>query len=356
MKAAICKEFQAPLVIEDIDIAEPVAGQVAVDIAACAICHSDLSYADGIWGGTPPIVLGHEAAGTITKATAGTGFEPGDKVLVTLIRACGACPACAGGQPTSCGEAWNAPPSPLSQNGAPVGQGMSTGAFAEKVVVDHSQLIKLPNDISFEAASLLACGVITGMGAVVNTAKIPAGSTVVVIGAGGVGLNSIQGAAIMGASKVIAVDVEKEKLDAAYEFGATDALLSSDTLASDIKALTAGQGADFVFVTVGAPQIFSAAPDYLAAGGALVMVGMPASGAMAQYEPANIAALNQRLLGSRMGQTVLARDIPWLLELYRQGRLKLDELITGRYPLSEINAAFADTRTGKSRRNVIVFE
>jgi len=356
MKAAVCRAFKAPMTIESIEIAAPGRGQVAVDISACAICHSDISYVDGIWGGNLPLVLGHEAAGTVTAAGPGARFSPGDRVLVTLIRACEACPACARQQPTSCDEAWNATPSPLSQHGKMIGQGMSTAAFAEKVVVHQSQVAKLSGDIAFDTASLLACGVITGVGAVKNTAQMEPGATVAVIGAGGVGLNTIQGAALLGASKVIAVDLAPEKLEAAYDFGATDALLSGGDTAQQIKKLTGGRGADYVFVAAGIAPLYTAATEYLAPGGAIVMVGMPPSGAMAEYEPANLAAMNQRLLGSRMGQTVLDRDIPRLIGLYQEGRLKLDELISGRYALEEINAAIADTRTGISRRNVICFE
>lgn len=355
MKAAICREFKAPLTIEDISIADPGPNEVAVDIAACAICHSDLSYADGIWGGAPPIVLGHEAAGTVTAAGPGASAKPGDRVLVTLIRSCGECPACAGGVPTSCDQAWSAPNSPLSQNGEPIGKGLNTGAFAEKVVVDQSQIITLPDDMPFDIASLLACGVITGVGAVTNTARVQPGQTVAIIGAGGVGLNTIQGAALAGASTIIAVDITQQKAEAAREFGATECFLADDALGDNVRAATNGRGVDYVFVTVGAPTVFNSAPSLLAASGALVMVGMPPSGAMAEYEPATIAAMNQSLLGSRMGQTVLPRDIPWLIDMYRQGRLKLDELITGRYPLEQINEAFADTRAGASRRNVIIF-
>ncbi len=356
VKAAVCRAFGTPMKIEEVQIAEPNPGQVAVDIAACAICHSDISYADGIWGGKLPMVLGHEAAGTVTSAASGTGYSAGDRVLVTLLRSCGTCPACSGGQLTSCDQIWTPPPSPLSQDGSPVAQGLGTAAFAQKVVVDHSQLIKLPSDMPFATASLLACGVITGVGAVTNTAKLPPGANAVVIGAGGVGLNTVQGAAIAGAARIIAVDITQEKLDAALEFGATDGLLAGDDVAKKIRDMTGGRGADYVFVTVGAPPVFNEAPDYLAIGGAMVMVGMPPSGAMAEYEPAKIAANNQRLLGSRMGQTVLARDVPWLIDLYRQGRLKLDELISGRYALAEINEAIADTRKGLSRRNIILIE
>jgi len=357
VKAAICREFGAPITIEDLELASPGPGQIAVKTAACAICHSDIAYAQGKWGGTLPAVYGHEAAGTITDVGAGVkGFSKGDRVLVTLIHACGTCPSCAGGQPTSCDHGWDPIPSPISEKGSEVVQGMKTGGFAEHMVIDQSQCIKLPDDIELDVASLLACGVITGVGAVTNSAKLKPGQTAVVIGAGGVGLNTIQGCAIAGASQIIAVDLAEEKLDAAQDFGATHALLASDTLDETVRSLTNGRGVDYVFVTVGAPQVFQSAPDLLAAGGAMIMVGMTGIDDEVTYKPVNLAAMNQSLVGSRMGQTVLSRDIPWLLQLYRDGRLKLDELISNRYKLEEINEAFKDTQKGVSRRNVIVFD
>jgi len=357
MRAAVCREFGNSLTIENFEIAAPGQGQIAVKTAACAICHSDIAYAQGKWGGTLPAVYGHEASGTVTEVGDGINhIKPGDRVLVTLIHACGTCPACAGGQPTSCDHAWDDLSSPISQNREEVFQGMKTGGFAENMVVDQSQCIKLPDDIDLDVASLLACGVITGVGAVTNTAKLQPGQTAVVIGAGGVGLNTIQGCVIAGASQVIAVDLSEEKLDAAQEFGATHAILAGDALFETIRSLTNGRGVDYVFVTVGVPQVFQSAPDLLAAGGAMIMVGMTGLDDEVIYKPVNVAAMNQSLVGSRMGQTVLSRDIPWLLQLYRDGRLKLDELVSNRFTLDQINEAFDDTKKGISRRNVIVFD
>jgi Zn-dependent alcohol dehydrogenase len=206
-----------------------------------------------------------------------------------------------------------------------------------------------------DAASLLSCGVITGVGAVVNTGRVRPGEVVVVIGAGGVGLNAIQGARIAGASRIVAVDMTEGKLVAAREFGATDGVLATAEKPWAEVEKIAGRLADAVFVTVGAIPAFDAAPRYLAPGGRMVMVGMPHSGAMSSYEPVIIAALAQQMVGSVMGDTVIARDIRWMVDLYQQGRLKLDELISGRWKLDQINEAIADTRSGAARRNVIVF-
>ena len=193
------------------------------------------------------------------------------------------------------------------------------------------------------------------MGAVVNAAGLRAGQDVVVIGAGGVGLNAIQGARIAGARRIVAVDTTHEKLADAHEFGATDGILASDPKPWRRLREMIGRGADAVIVTVGAVSAYDIAPRSLAPGGKVVIVGMPANGATSTYEPVIFAALGQAMIGSKMGDTVLARDIRWLTALYLQGRLKLDELISGRWPLDQINEAIADTKTGAARRNVIVF-
>jgi S-(hydroxymethyl)glutathione dehydrogenase/alcohol dehydrogenase len=233
---------------------------------------------------------------------------------------------------------------------------MRTGAFAEKVTVHASQVAVIPEDIAFDSASLLACGVITGLGAVFNTAQVPAGSDVVVVGTGGVGLNSVQGAALCGARSVIALDLSDSKLAAARRFGATHALNPSREDVTDaIRQLTRGRGADFVFVTVGAKRAIEQAFPALARGGAVVIVGMPPDGTEIGFDPVVLAARSQKVLGSKMGSARVGIDVPYLVDLYRQGRLKLDELITGRYPLEEINAAIAGVTKGEALRNVIVF-
>lgn len=357
MRTAVCRQFGQPLAIEEATLVPPGNFRIAVRLKACAICHSDIAYADGAWGGALPAVFGHEAAGHVTAAGPGVrGLAVGDAVLVTLIRACGACAACADGAPTSCADAWEARPTPLRDAaGAPLAQGMNTGAFAEAVVVDASQCVRLPADLPLDLACLLACGVITGVGAVINTARMRPGASVAVIGAGGVGLNTIQGAALGGAARIVAIDLSAEKLASARLFGATAGVLAGPAAAGEVRALTGGRGFDFAFVTVGSPKVMAEAQGLLAVGGAVVIVGMPASGSSVGYDPTLLAAMNQSILGSRMGQTVLARDIPWLIDQWRAGRLKLAELISGRYPLDRINEAIAATRSGAARRNVIVF-
>jgi len=233
---------------------------------------------------------------------------------------------------------------------------MAAGAFAEKVVVEQAQVVKISADIPKDAASLIACGVITGVGAVVNAAGLRAGQDVVVIGAGGVGLNAIQGARIAGARRIVAVDMSADKLEVARSFGATDGVLATEDKPWKAAIRAMGRGADAVIVTVGAIPAYDQAPRYLAGGGKVVMVGMPHSGAMSQYEPVMLAATAQGMVGSKMGDVVIQRDIPWMVDLYTQGRLQLDELISGRWSLDQINEAIADTKSGAARRNVILFD
>lgn len=357
IKAAVCHSHAKPLVIEEVLLRAPQMGEVEVTLDAVAICHSDISFAEGAWGGTLPAVYGHEAAGVVSNLGPGvSGITVGDTVVVTLIRACGECPNCGAGKPTICETPYNGDHGPLkTADGGVLHQAMACGAFAEKVVIDKSQVVVIPNEIPRESAALIACGVITGVGAVVNAAKIRAGQDVVVIGAGGVGLNAIQGARIAGARRIIAVDMSPEKLEIAKEFGATDGVLATDPKPWTRAKRIMGRGADAVIVTVGAIPAYDTAPRYLGYGGQVIMVGMPHSGQTSTYEPVMMAAVGQGMTGSKMGDVVIRRDIPWMIDLYQQGRLKLDELVSGRWTLDQINEAIADTKTGSARRNVILF-
>lgn len=359
MRAAVCRAFGQPLTIEEIAIGPPAHGEIAVRLAACAICHSDIAAMDGAWGGDLPAVFGHEAAGIVEETGPGvTGLMVGDPVIVTLIRSCGDCHFCAHGAPVLCESTFALDGRTLlhTADGAPLRQGLGTGAFAERVVVHASQAEKIPEAIPMDSACLLSCGVITGYGAVVNTARVPSGSSVAVVGTGGVGLNSIQGAALSGADPVIAVDTSDEKLEAAVRFGATHTVnpAKSDA-AAEVRAVTHGRGADFAFIAVGAKAAIQQGMTLLCRGGTLVVVGMPASGVMAEYEPAQFAHDSQRILGSKMGSADLRTDVPKLIGLYLDGRLKLDELVTGRFPFDRINDAIASSRRGEALRNVIVF-
>jgi S-(hydroxymethyl)glutathione dehydrogenase / alcohol dehydrogenase len=359
IKAAVCRAFGAPLTIETVELAKPGPGEVMIRTAACAICHSDIFFVDGAWGGDLPAVYGHEAAGVVEAVGPGvTRLKIGDPVVATLIRNCGFCPACAEGAPVFCEEVFPLDRrSPLSDSdGRPIVHGLRTGAFAERMVVDQSQAVAIPKDMPLDSASLIACGVLTGLGAVVNTAGVQPGSSVVVIGCGGVGLNSIQGARISGASPVIAVDVEPSKLAAAREFGATETVNArSEDVVERVAALTGGRKADWVFVTVGVKGAAEQGVSLMKRNGATVLVGMPPSGVTATIDPGWLAADGQRILGSKMGSARPAIDVPRIVQLYREGRLKLEPLISGRYRLESINEALASSRSGAAVRNVIVF-
>jgi len=358
-RAAVCRAFGKPLTIEEVELAEPGPGEIRVKIAACAICHSDIFYIDGSWGGELPAIYGHEAAGVIEAIGPGVKrLRVGDHVVATLIRSCGGCPSCSEGAPVFCEEVFPLDlKSPLTdKSGASIVHGMRIGAFAEHVVVDSSQVAVIPKDVPLDVASLIACGVITGMGAVVNTASVRTGNSVVVIGCGGVGLNSVQGARIAGASPIIAVDVADGKLEAARSFGATHTInAKTEDAAAKVAEFTHGRKADYVFVTVGVRGATEQAISLMKRNGATVLVGMPPSGVTATFDPGWIAADGQRIVGSKMGSTRLPVDVPKIVELYKAGRLKLDELITARYRLEQINEAVASSRAGAALRNVIVF-
>ena len=357
MKAAVCREFGKPLKIEEIEIDPPKSGEVQVRIKACAICHSDILYAEGAWGGVLPAVYGHEAAGVVEAVGPNvTRAKVGDPVVVSLLRSCGDCFFCAQGEHSQCETEFPLDREPrLHGSDGDLIQGLRTGAFAEVAVVEESQVVPVPEEVPLDSASLLACGVITGLGAVTNTMKLAPGSNAVVIGVGGVGLNSVQGAALSGAKRIIAVDLAEEKLAAASAFGATDGLKAGNDLPEQVRELTDGRGADAVFVTVGSTRAIEQGMELLRKGGSLVAVGMTPIGAKAQIEAVDLAGNSVRIIGSKMGDTRLSVDIPRLVELYRQGRLKLDELITARYPLERINEAIADVAKPDTLRNVIVF-
>jgi Zn-dependent alcohol dehydrogenase len=362
MRAAVCYEFGKPLVVEEVDLAPPQAGEVQVRLAATAICHSDVHLVRGDWGdwsGLPPIVAGHESAGTVEAVGPGvTLAKPGDRVMVALIRSCGRCFYCVTGAPHLCSGTFAlASESRLrTKLGQPILQGIKTAGFAEQVVVHESQVVQMPPAMPLDRAALLACGVLTGVGAVFHTAAVEPGASVAVIGAGGVGLNSIQGAALAGANPIIAVDLLENKLEAALKFGATHTLLGSrEDAAQAVRELTNGRGADYTLVTVGSARAVAQATALTRRGGTIVLVGMPQREARAPLPIADFVEDAQTVIGSKMGSARLHVDAPRLVDLYLGGRLKLDELITARFPLEQINEAIESMERGEALRNVIVF-
>lgn len=359
MKAAVCYEFGKPLVVEEVELDPPQADEVMVKMAACAICHSDVHQVRGEWGGETPVVSGHEASGVIHTLGAGvTHVQPGDHVVVSLLRSCGYCHQCQTGRPFSCEAEFPLDKESRLHNKAGVRliHGIRTAAFAEYAVVHKTQVVKVPDAVALDSASLLACGVITGLGSVVNTAKVETGSTVAVIGVGGVGLNAVQGAVLSGASKIIAIDLLDNKLEAAKRFGATHTIngRQQDPVQA-VLALTQNFGVDYAFITVGSSRAIEQATTMLRKGGAAVVVGLPASNQADFTVNSHHLIDNRKVLGSPMGSTRLSVDVPRLVDLYQHGRLKLDELITKRYPLEQINEAIESMERGEALRNVIVF-
>lgn len=358
MKAAVCYAFGQPLCVEEVEIDPPQRGEVKVQLAATAICHSDVHLIRGEWGGEVPVVAGHESSGIIVEVGEGvTTVKPGDHVVVSLLRSCGRCFYCTTGAPYNCeGEfALNTQSRLHNQRGERLHHGINTASFAEYTIVEQSQCVKIPDEMPLDRAALLACGVITGLGAVTNTAKIAPRSSVTVIGVGGVGLNSIQGAALSGARKIIAVDRLDNKLAAARSFGATHTVNAAQTDAVQaVKELNDGKGVDYAFVTVGNANAVNQAFAMIRSGGSVIVVGLPEADATASI---NIHKLigERHIVGSPMGSTRLSVDVPRLVELYQQGRLKLDELITRRYGLDQINEAIASMERGEALRNVIMF-
>jgi Zn-dependent alcohol dehydrogenase len=359
MKAAVCYQFSTPLVLEEVELDRPKGGQVKVRLAATAICHSDIHDIKGELPGDLPFVGGHESAGYVDEIGPDVpALEPGQPVIVSLLKSCGKCYHCLTGFRHLCPSIMAPPSAPtlrLKKGQALVQKG-GVGGFAEHVLVDQSQVVKIPPELPLDRAALLACGVITGFGAVVNRAKVKPLSSVVVVGAGGVGVNALQGAAYSGAYPIIAVDVLDGKLEIARTFGATHGVNArSDDAVEAVKQLTSGRGADYAFVTVGSVAAIRQGFLMLGPRGMAVIVGLPPVDAAMTFSPFDFIVSERMLTGGFMGSTNLQADIPRLIALYQAGRLKLDELITGRFPLDRINDAIASTEKGEALRNIITF-
>lgn len=362
IQAAVCRAAGAPLTIERLTLAPPRCREVQVQIKASAICHSDLMFINGLWGQFAPTVFGHEAAGVVVAAGDDAHVKIGARVLVTLLRSCGQCSFCKNDASVLCAAPFESDAQPRLQDkdGQPVIAGLKCGAFAEQVVVDCSQVAVLPDDIPFDEASLISCGVLTGWGAVLNTAQLPADAsalTIAVVGCGGVGIHCVQASVAAGAAMVVAVDTVASKREFAHQLGAQHGIdPACGALVESAHALTSGRGFDVVFMAAAGSAAVEAAAQILAPMGTLVLAGMQASGDNPRLDTTTIANSQQRILGSKMGGTMLSRDLPRLLNFYKQGQLKLKELITARYALADINEAIAASGAGSSLRNVIVFD
>ncbi|MFI8961576.1 Zn-dependent alcohol dehydrogenase [Streptomyces sp. NPDC053493] len=337
-------------VVDDLEVREPGPGEVLVRIAAAGLCHSDLSVVDGTIPFPPPVVLGHEGAGVVEAVGPGvTHVTPGDHVALSTLANCGACADCDRGRPTMCRKAIGMPGQPFSRAGTPLYQFASNSSFAERTVVKAVQAVKIPDGIPLTSAALMGCGVLTGVGAVLNRAKVAHGETVVVIGTGGIGLNVLQGARIAGAATIVAVDTNPAKEGPARQFGATHFLTSTDAVREILPT-----GADHVFECVGHTGLVRAAVDLLDRHGQAVLLGMTAPKAEASFLPAAMF-LDKAILGCRYGSSRPQKDIALYAELYRTGRLLLDELVTTIYPVEDFARAVEDMEEGKVARGVLTF-
>jgi S-(hydroxymethyl)glutathione dehydrogenase/alcohol dehydrogenase len=337
-------------VVDDLEIRDPGPGEVMVGIRAAGLCHSDISVTDGTIPFPVPVVLGHEGAGVVEAVGAGvTHVAPGDHVALSTLAGCGACAECDRGRPTMCRKAIGMPGRPFSRGGTPLYQFASNSAFSERTLVKAVQAVKIPSDIPLTSAALMGCGVVTGVGAVLNRARVALGETVVVIGTGGIGLNVIQGARIAGASRIVAVDTNPAKEAPARLFGATEFLTSTDSVRDLLPT-----GADHVFECVGRTSLIRTAIDLLDRHGQAILLGMTAPTDEATFLPAAMF-LDKSILGCRYGSSRPQRDIPLYAELYRQGRLLLDELVTETYPVEDFAKAAEDAEQGRVARGVLTF-
>jgi len=359
MKAAVLREVNRPLEVEEVGIDKPGPTEVLVRTGASGVCHSDLHFVEGLYAMAMPAVLGHEAAGTVEAVgDLVTYVKPGDRVILCLSVFCGHCERCLSGRPVLCSrlDVVRSPDDPprLSQGDTPFTQMANLGSFAEQMLVHEHSLVKVNDDLPFEQLALIGCGVTTGLGAALNTAKVEPGSTVAVIGCGGVGLNIIQGAKLAGALRIIAIDAVETKLAMAMEFGATDVIdASGGDVDKKVKDLTDG-GVEYSFEAIGKKETAEQSFAMLRAGGTATIVGMIPQGTKIELDGPSFLR-EKRIQGSSMGSNRFRTDMPRYIEFYKQGRLKIDELVTQRMNLNQVNEAFADMKEGHVARSVITF-
>ena len=363
MKAAVLYELNAPVQVEDVDLDSPKAGEVRVKIAANGVCHSDYSVIHGVLRSPLPVVLGHEGAGVVEEVGPGVSLvKAGDHVVLSFAPYCGRCYYCSIGSPVLCtnmrmtmgkGTLLDGT-CRLKKNGKDIHHMAGLSSFAEHAVVDQTACIPIPDNVPLDKACLVGCGVMTGLGAATNTAKVQPGSSAVVIGCGGVGLNTIQGCVLAGASTIIAVDLMDNKLEFAKEFGATHTINPGrEELVRTVRGLTEGRGADYAFEVIGLGKTIEQAYACTRQGGMTVVVGAPSREDTVTI-PASSLLTEKSIKGSLYGSTRPRVDMPRLIELYMNKRIKLDELVTRTYALGEINEAMDALEKGEVARSVVV--
>jgi S-(hydroxymethyl)glutathione dehydrogenase/alcohol dehydrogenase len=364
IKAALLMEAGTKFVIEELTLQEPKAGEVLVKIAASGVCHSDYHVMNGTTKHPMPCVCGHEGAGVVEAVGEGvTRVKEGDHITLSWAPDCGHCYYCLHGQPNLC-ETFTAPiwagtmldgTPRLRYKRKPVYHYCGLASFAEYAVVPQESCIPIRKDVSLQVASLVGCAVATGVGAAMYTAKVRPGESVVVYGAGGIGLNVLQGAVLCGAYPIIAVDTNATKMKIAQEFGATHALMARGDTLTAIRDLTGGRGADHVFEAVGVPSVQEAAFEATRPGGTLTLVGLSPMGSGTNLPGAVITRQEKVIRGSYYGSVNAHRDFPLFIDLYASGQLKLDQMVSQTYPLEQINEAYDAMLGGEVARGVIVF-
>ena len=360
MKAAVLREVNKPMEIEDIEHGDPAPREVLVRTVAAGVCHSDLHFQNGSYPYPLPAVLGHESAGVVEAVGADVTYvKPGDHVITCLSAFCGHCEHCLTGHMSLCQEpelqrAEGQPPR-LASKGEDIAQFLNLSSFAEYMLVHAHAIVTVREDMPLDRAALIGCGVTTGVGAVIHTAAVEPGSTVAVIGCGGVGLSAINGAAIAGAARIIAVDMMASKLELARKFGATDVVNASEVDAvGEVREMTGG-GVHYSFEAIGLKQTAEQAFKMLNFGGTATIIGMIPPGVNVEVHGPEFL-MERKLQGSNMGSNRFRVDMPRFVDFYLQGRLHLDDLISGRIRLEDINEGFAALETGEVARNVIMFD
>jgi S-(hydroxymethyl)glutathione dehydrogenase/alcohol dehydrogenase len=369
MRAAVLNQIPGELDIQDVAVDAPGPDEVLVRTAAAGLCHSDLHFMEGKFVMPTPLVLGHESAGVVEAVGADVTYvKPGDHVITCLSVFCGQCDFCLSGRPSLCDRIGTerspgAPPR-LSLDGRPCGQFASLASFAEQMLVHEHAVVKIRDDVPLDRAALIGCGVTTGVGAVFRTARVEAGSTVAVIGCGGVGLNCVQGAVLAGASRVAAIDTNPLKLKLAEQFGATDLVDAANVdpveevrrlFPGTAGLLGTGGGVDYAFEAIGLKQTAEQAFAMLKKGGTATVIGMIPFGVTLELPGIDFLS-EKKIQGSVMGSNRFRQDMPRYIDLYQDGRLKLDELVSSRIPLSDINQGFAAMQRGEVARAVVVFD
>jgi S-(hydroxymethyl)glutathione dehydrogenase/alcohol dehydrogenase len=364
MRAAVLRDTSGPIEVQDVTVDKPQSREVLIRTAATGVCHSDLLYAEGKFRTKLPTILGHEAAGVVEAVGDDvTAVRPGDHVVTCLSIFCGACEYCLTGRPNLCANTGGArklrrakgQPSRLRQGDEDIWQFQELSAFAEQMLVHENTVVRVPSEVPLDRAALVGCGVTTGLGAVFNTAKVAPGTTVAVIGCGGVGLNAVQGARLAGAGRIIAVDRMASKAELAKEFGATDAVdASAGDAVQQVLEMTSG-GVHYSFEAIGLGPTTAQAFAMLRPGGIATVIGMIPPGTTVEI-PGVDFMFEKQLRGSLMGSNRFRVDIPRYVDLYLQGRLKLDELVSARISLDEVSKGLEELHGGAVARSVVVFD